>query len=168
MEEWLLPVATKTIHPPGRRGRNDFSIHLLAFLCRQQQQDSARNALTHPRSALDENSLVRRRRLHPALRPLVDSEGGGGDERGEERRGEAATSIRRRESGKNSDYLQTTRFLPPPSTRSLNSFHFIPSCCRFNLSWNDCNVRPTAGESGSPIFAISQECRANAIAEVSD
>ena len=32
---------------------------LPSFLCRQQQQDSARNALTHPRSALDENSLVR-------------------------------------------------------------------------------------------------------------
>ena len=38
------------------------------------QQDTARNATTHPRSALDENSLVRRR-LHSALRPLVDSEG---------------------------------------------------------------------------------------------
>ena len=35
--ERLLPVATKTIHPPegegvgGGNGRNDFSIHLLAF-----------------------------------------------------------------------------------------------------------------------------------------
>ena len=73
---------------------------------------------THPRSALDENSLVRRR-LHSALRPLVDSEG----EEELERRGEAATSIRRRESGKNSDYLQTT-----PSfllQLDLLSTHFI-------------------------------------------
>ena len=67
----------------GEEGEMTFRFTFLpSFLCRQQQQqqDSARNALTHPRSALDENSLVRprvrRRRPHSALRPLVDSEGG--------------------------------------------------------------------------------------------
>ena len=55
----------------------------------------------------------------------------------EERRGEAATSIRRRESGKNSDYLQTTRFLLPPpfddSISQLISFHSIVLSIQFEL-----------------------------------
>ena len=45
----------------GEEGEMTFRFTFLpSFLCRQQQQDSsARNALTHPRSALDENSLAR-------------------------------------------------------------------------------------------------------------
>ena len=74
-------------------------------------------------------------RLHSALRPLVDSEG----EEELERRGEAATSIRRRESGKNSDYLQTMRclssFLPSffNSIFQLISFHSIVLSIQFEL-----------------------------------
>ena len=157
--ERLLPVATKTIHPPegegvgGGNGRNDFSIHLLAFLCRQQawqQQDTARNATTHPRSALDENSLVRRR-LHSALRPLVDSEG--------EEEGLPLGFVGGSQGKTVTTYKQLLPSFLPSSTRSsLDSFHFIPSCCRFNLSWNDCNVRPQQLSHFRHTPGMSDEC----------